>query len=52
MLGIDVMKAGGATRFNGEEEVLFPLSEKYLVKEYKCMTPIEFKEEMDKKHTK
>lgn len=52
MLGIDVMKAGGDKRYQNEQEVLFPLDKKYLVKEYKHITPIEFKKIMDEKHAK
>lgn len=52
MYGIDVMKAGGKVNFEGEKEVLFPLSKEYLVEEYKGITPIEFKEIMDKKYAK
>ncbi len=46
MYGLDVTaflnKFGKINRFEGEEEVLFPFSKEYIIKEYRC-TPNQFK---------
>lgn len=49
MYGIDVNAIITNERLEDEQEVLFPLDKKYLVKEYKHITPIEFKKLMDSK---
>ena len=46
--GIDVTKVIGENRFKDEQEVLFPLDKKFLLKEYKNITPIKFKEIIEK----
>lgn len=45
--GIDVNKIVNNPLYTDEEEVLFPISKEYLVKEYKQITPKHFKELMD-----
>ena len=49
MYGIDINTIITNERLEDEQEVLFPLDKKYLVKEYKHITPAEFKKIMDSK---
>lgn len=49
-LGIDINKIIENKRFEDEQEVLFPLRSDFVVKEYKRITPKEFKEIMNLKH--